>query len=282
VNRRIEAVPLRDWTFSDHVIHGHALAFRPLDQEMRRDVQRCFEQALSMAPASIDAKIGTAGSLLINVQEGWTQSAMQDMTRAETLLVDVLGNQSDNAEGRTYLGMLRRLQGRLADARIELEIAVGLRPNNPFALGQLGITLAWLGQPAEAISLIERCLRLAPHDLITPLNLARLGLCKLLLGQIDEAVTCLRKGRAGNPRLYYIHMLLASALGLKGELAEAGAALRQAVEINSKVGSQSALTSMLTQTSPEYIDLYRTTVQAGLLLAGLAQVVPDFVVLPDA
>ena len=52
----------------------------------------------------------------------------------------------------------------------------------------------------------------------------------MMLGDTEEAIAFLRKGRAGNPRLFYIHMLLAAALGLKGELNEAAAALRHAIE----------------------------------------------------
>jgi tetratricopeptide (TPR) repeat protein len=83
---------------------------------------------------------------------------------------------------------LRRVQGRLTDARIELEMAVALAPNNVQAIGQLGITLTFLGQPEIAIPLIQRCLRLAPHDRNTPALEAILGLCKILLGDVDEAI----------------------------------------------------------------------------------------------
>jgi hypothetical protein len=41
-------------------------------------------------------------------------------------------------------------------------------------------------------------------------------------------ITSLKTARAINPRLFFIHLWLAAALGLKEELDEAGAALRQA------------------------------------------------------
>ena len=149
--------------------------------------------------------------------------------RAEQLLTEILRDDADNADAHAHMGTLRRAQGRLSDARIELEIAVGLAPNNIHAIGHLGITLTFLGNPEAAVPLIERCLRLAPHDRNTPVNQAVLGLCKILLGDVDEAVIWLRKARAANPRLFYIHAFLAAALALRDELDEAGDALRQAV-----------------------------------------------------
>src|SRR6202040_1463904 len=126
-----------------------------------------------------------------------------------------------------------------SDSRVELEIAMGLAPNSIQAMGQLGITLTFLGQPEAAIFQIERCLRLAPHDRSTPVNQAFLGLCKILLGNVEEAIIWLRKARAANPRLFYTHALLAAALGLTNELDEAGDALRQAVKIKPEFFSNS-------------------------------------------
>ena len=148
------------------------------------------------------------------------------------------------------MGTLRRAQGRLIDPRIELEIAVGLAPNNIHAIGHLGITLTFLGHPEAAVPLIERCLRLAPNDRNTPVNQGVLGLCKILLGDVDEAVIWLRKARAANPRLFYIHAFLAAALALRDELDEAGDALRQAVMIRPEFGSKSDLDAVLRESSP--------------------------------
>jgi Flp pilus assembly protein TadD len=168
------------------------------------------------------------------------------------------------------MGSLRRLQGRLIDARIELEIAVALAPNSPVAYNQLGATLVFLGQPDAAMPHIEKSLRLAPHDRTTPVNHSYLGLCHMMLGQPEEAVVWLRKGRAGNPRLYYIHMLLAAALALKGELDEAAAALRQAIEIQPQIGSFSGIRARYkNRAAPQFLALCENTVNVGLRLAGL-------------
>ena len=232
---------------------------------------RCFEQALAKDTDFIDARIGIADVSISDVLHGWSEPAKPAIARAEQLLIEVLRCDADNAEAHTLLGMVRRLQGRLDDARIELEIAIELRPNNSLAIGQFGITLAFLGHPEEAIPHIDRCLRLAPHGGITSAAHADLGLCKLLLGHTEEALLCLRKARSGNFRLYYIHLLLAAALGLRGDLEEAGDALRQAIEIRPEIGSISSLRSLPWHTNPRFIALFEKTLVVGLQRAGLPE-----------
>ena len=160
-----------------------------------------FERALALDTDSVDAKLGIGRILVSNLLDGWSQSIEQDEARAEQLLFDVFRDNGEFAEAHTIMGMLRRMQGRLADSEIELKIAIALTPNNLPASRQLGITLAQLGQPEAAVPLIERSLRLAPHDSGTPVSQFTLGLCRLLSGQVDEAIHALKYARAGNAGL---------------------------------------------------------------------------------
>jgi adenylate cyclase len=234
-----------------------------------------------MDPHSVWARLGICLMLIGNLVDGGSLSVDRDETRAEQLLLGVLRDDANIPEVHTYLGMLRRFQGRLEDSRAALEIAIGLNPNNVLATTQLGLTLAYEGQPEAAIPRLQRCLRLAPHDPTTPATYARLGLCHLLLGHFDEATECLRKARTINPQLHYVHHLLSAALALRGDLDAAGDALQHALSIRHDLGSRSALGELLRQGSPRFLELYRTSVYAGLLKAGLPAVAADFAPLPD-
>jgi adenylate cyclase len=281
VKNRIEVIHPQYWSPDDLVMRGRGLLTRPMSVAIRGEAMRCFEQALDREPSSVAAKIGIAGVLVSNVLDGWSQAPEQDKARSLQFLTEIIRDDAGNAEAHAYMGMLCRVQGHLSDSRIELEIAMGLAPNNIQAIGQLGITLAFLGQPEAAIPQIERCLRLAPHDRTTPTNQAILGLCKILLGDVEEAIIWLRKARAANPRLFYTHAFLAAALGLTNQLDEASESLRQAVKIRPEFGLNSDLEAVLRESSPQYLALWRKTVYAGLIRAGLPLVVPDFAPLPD-
>ena len=280
MNCRIEAIDPRNWTPDDLVMRGRGLLSKPHSATNRHEALKFFEQAFDGDPRSVDAKYGIANVLMSNVLDGWALAPEQDKARAEQLLTEILRDDANNSDAHANVGMLRRAQGRLNDARIELEIAIALAPNNIQAMGQLGITLTFLGHPEAAVPFIERCLRLAPHDRNTPVNQAILGLCKLLLGDAEEAVLWLRRARAANPRLFYIHAFLAAALALRNELDEADRVLRQAVRLGqSSVPSQTW--KLFLRESTTEPALWRKTVYVGLIRAGLPRVVPDFAPLPN-
>jgi tetratricopeptide (TPR) repeat protein len=110
------------------------------------------------------------------------------------------------------MGVLRRMQNRLTEARSEFEKTIALDPNDARALYHLGVTLMFLGQPEAGIPHIQNAVRRDPHDPnITTLYWA-LGTCHLLLGQADEAIEFLGKARAANSRLWFPHLYLAGAL----------------------------------------------------------------------
>ena len=257
VDRRIERLDPSTWTANDLVIRGHNRIAR-----------------------TTDAKLGIASALVGNLLDEWSSEPVADSLRAEQLLIQILQEDINNALGHTYMGMLRRLQGRLNDAKSAFEVAITRAPNSVATIGQYAITLLFLGDPAAAIPHIERCLRLAPHDPNTPVNDAILGLCKLLSGQLDEATACLRRARAHNPRLFYTHVFLAAPFALHDELNKTVTALREAISLRPQLGSQSYLDIVLRESSPRYLRLWRKTVYAGLLKAGLPQLVPHFAPLP--
>jgi adenylate cyclase len=267
--RSIETMLPRERTSCDLVMLGRAINCRPLSIANRQGALNCFEQALATDAGSIGARIGIAGVLVGNIGEGWSQSVEHDIARAEQLLLDVLHDDADIPEARGFMGLLRRLQGRLSDSMIELEVGLGLDPNNVLANLQRGWTLITLGRPDAAISQVERCIRLAPNDRLSPVNYLALGLGKLLIYHIDEAIYYLRKARAINIRLFFPHLYLAAALQLRGDLGEADAALRQAIEIKPEIAMPSGF---LRRRSPQFVALLETTVCAGLRQAGLPAV----------
>jgi adenylate cyclase len=127
-----------------------------------------------------------------------------------------------------------------------------------------------MGQPEEAIPHIEKAIRLNPHD---P-NLAGLywglGTCYLFLGDLYRGIDLLRKGRAANPRLFFIHLFLAGALGLRGDLNEAKAAVAEAIKIMPEIDSMTRWRAYIPAIkNPQYWALLEKTVNIGLLRAGL-------------
>jgi adenylate cyclase len=125
----------------------------------------------------------------------------------------------------------------LIEAQIELEKAIALDRNNSLAFNQLGISLIFLGRPETAPPHIENALRLNPRAQNMFYYYYWLGQIQLLLGQADQATDFLRKSRAANPQLWHTHLLLAAALGLRGDINEAKAGLAESIKLKPECNS---------------------------------------------
>jgi len=269
-NSRLERERAIDPDARDLVMRGWAFFNRPFSSTTMQEAQRAFERALEIDSRSVDARIGIARTLINLVAGGWSNSVERDELRAEQLLLEALDRDASTSDAHEMMGLLRRFQNRLAESRIELKTAVSLDRNDASAFRNLGLTLMYLGQPEAAISQIERGIRLSPIDHLIPIAYSGLGFCHLLIGQVGDALEYLRKAQALNPRLYFIHFGVAAALGLKGDLRQARAALAEGIKLKPEVNSLAAWRANRPwETNPEFAKLAEKTLYAGLRQAGL-------------
>ncbi len=266
--RRIEEEQAVDPNARDLVMRGWAWYYRPRSAITVQEAQRAFERALEIDPVSVDARIGVAAVLVVTLANGWSNSVQQDQARAELLLLEAVERDPRRSMAHFALGILRRFQNRLTESRIEHETAISLDHNNARAFHQLGLTMMFLGQPLAAIPHIEKAIRLNPHDANIADPYWALGTCHLFLGDVDEAIDLLRKARAAYPRLWYVHRDLAGALGVRGDLDEARAALAKAIELKPEMNSLAWLHAYPGASNKQYWVLYEKTVAVGLRRAG--------------
>jgi len=98
------------------------------------------------------------------------------------------------------MGVLRRMQNRLTEARSEFETTIALDPNDARALYHLGVTLMFLATQRREFRTSKMRFVANPHDPNIATLYWALGTCHLLLGQADEAIEFLAKARAANSR----------------------------------------------------------------------------------
>jgi adenylate cyclase len=273
--RRIEREKPTNPDASDFIMRGWAWYYRPTTTASLQEAQRAFERALEIDPQSVGAKIGLAWIVTEYVAEGRPHvvngvsiSREQDMARADQLLLEALERDRDQPKAYFVLGRLRRLQNRLTESKTELERAITLDRNNSTAILQLGITLLYLGQPQVALQRIEYSLQLNPQTQNVWFALFWLGDAHLLLGQTEAAIDFFRKSRAANPRAP--PLLLAAALGLKGDVDEAKAVLAESLKVRPDWNSLAQLAKAPNwNASPQFVALREKTVDVGLRRAGL-------------
>jgi TolB-like protein/tetratricopeptide (TPR) repeat protein len=273
VSRRIEQDRSVDPDVRDWVMRGWALRYQRASKETRRDALQAFERALELDGRSIDARIGIAHILVLNLGDGMSASREQDETRADQLLGEALDLDPYRPIARAVRGQLRRLQNRVPEARTELETAIALDPNYVWAHQQLGWTLMHLGEPRAAITQAEIAIRLNPRDPISIFNpYALLGWAHLLAGDVDQSIEWLVRARGENPRIWYVHCALAGALGLKGDIEGARASLSELQKVKPEINSIANLyVHAAFMAYPSYRALIDKTVNEGLRRVGFPE-----------
>lgn len=262
-------------------MRGWAWWYRPASIAAGQEALRAFERALEIDPRSIDARIGIARALVGTLANGWSSGSYQqdatqkDVARAEQLLFEAIESDSNHSMAYATIGLLRRMQSRLAESRIALEKALMLDPNFEWANIQLGWTLMFLGECGDAIGLGEKSLRLSPRNPNISARYMLLSCCHLVLNQVDEAIDLLIKGRTANPRDWFFSFGLAGALALKGDLDGAKTALAESLKLKPDVNSLAQWYAYLPWTSksnaPQFWALQDKTLNEGLRRIGFPE-----------
>jgi TolB-like protein/Tfp pilus assembly protein PilF len=272
VSRRIELDGEADPDARDFVMGGWSWYYRPYSTASRKEAQRAFERALVIYPTSVEARIGVAAVLAANLADGWSSTREQDEERTEQLLLEALERDQNCSMAHYAMGVLRRVQNRLMEAQIEFEAAITLDRNNARADFQLGNTLLFMGQPEAGIPHIEKAIRLNPYDPNAATFYLALGLCRLFVGGVEEAIDLLCKARAGNPRLPIVHFYLAGACGLNRDFDQARVALGYALKLKPEVNSLAGLRAYRPWiTNPPFWAFLDKTVNVGLRRIGFSE-----------
>jgi len=273
VARRIEREAPVNLDAQDLVMRGWAILYGPESTESLHEAERVFEQALVADPESVDARVGIASALGELLATGASSDRPADMALSDRLLREALDRDRNKPQAHAELGRLRRLQGRLTESQIELSAALSLDRNNVHAIIQSGITLLFLGKPDLALPYLENFLKINPQWQNIYFIYFWLGECQILLGEPNGAIQFLKEGRAANPAFPWIHLALAAAFGVNGELDDAKASLAKFLKLKPEISSLALLRasddSRLDQQNPQFVALREKTIYAGLRRAGL-------------
>jgi adenylate cyclase len=278
--RNIERDRSSNTDADDFVMRGWA-SYRRLNSETNlNEAQQYFEHALSIDPKSVEAKIGLSNVLMEyfengrrHIVDGVVVPPAHDLARVEELLLDVSEWNASDPHVLRILGRLRRAQNRLTEAKILLEKAILLDPNDITALHVLGITLIFLGDPQAAIPYFRKGLQVNPRSPNVFWADWWLGLANLLLRDTDQAIDFFYRALAANPRFAPTPLFLAAALGLKGDIDGAKASLAEGLKLRPEPRSikQFQSSAPWQAGSPKYCELREKTVIAGWRLAGMPE-----------
>jgi len=128
----------------------------------------------------------------------------------------------------------RKVPQQAATATSDAGKAITMESNEPGGYLKLAGQLTFLGEPAAAVPLIQRAMRLDPKNVeryAFALALAQLG-----MGQLQAAVETLARAVEKDPKNVHLWFLITATYGLLGDQTPANAALKQLKSIKTELG----------------------------------------------
>jgi adenylate cyclase len=190
-----------------------------------------FERALTLDPHSVEAQARLADMLVNRVLRTQSDTAATDTARADELVERALAASPGNTLARYVKGQILRTQGRCLDAIPEFERAIATNRNFVLAYANLGWCKFLTGSIDEAIPLEEEAIRLSRRGPFIGVLYTRVGLGHLLQSRTDEAIVWFKKALLPARPVWMVrgvHLYLASAYSLKGEMELARSELDEA------------------------------------------------------
>jgi TolB-like protein/DNA-binding winged helix-turn-helix (wHTH) protein len=257
----------------DYILRGRAVYLRVSPRDGHAEAISLFERALALDPRSLEAQIRLAMALTGRVLDEVTESAEADIRRAQGLIGQALTNSPHDPLAHYAKGLLLRAQHRCGDAVPEYEAAIAFNRNWASAYADLGWCKFLVGSIEQATPLMERAADLSPRDPQIGNWDSRIGLMNLVQSRLDDAVLWLEKARGAAPDLPWVHLRLAAAYGLQGEIERAAAEIAAAQRMDGQ-GRDMTIAHLKvpgfssgTKTSA----LFETTYFAGLRKAGMPE-----------
>jgi adenylate cyclase len=206
---------------------------------------------------------------------GLTQSAGEDLVRADGLIGQPLAASPRSASVHLIKGEVLRAQGRSEEAIPEFETALALNRNFVVALIGLAWCKLYAGSIEEVPPLVEQAIRLSPRDPSVGHCYYVIGTVHLLQSHIDEAIVWFERARSALPTVPFQRSRLAAAYALRGETERAAAELTEAQRLDggdlfSGINRLRAFPGAW-QGVPKIRALYEATYFAGLRKAGMPE-----------
>jgi TolB-like protein len=220
-SRRLERERPDSMDSMDLTMRGMSIWNKPSTPNRAREARQHFEAALRLDPRNVYALIGLTGTHMTDVMSFVAEDRPEQIRIAEEAITKALSLAPDNPFAHHCYADVLYARHEPEAALRELEIAIGLNPNQVWAHAQAGLVKIFLGRAEETATDVGIALRLSPREPGIAVWHLFIGLAALALGRLDIAIGELRKSAALNPTMGLAHFMLAAAFALAGREAEA-------------------------------------------------------------
>jgi len=160
-----------------------------------------------------------------------------DQVQAETLLQQILEGRPKDPDALQLMGLIRRAQGRVAEAEDFYRRSLAERPAQPHVLHNLGNLLLSLNRADEALPALQEAVRQKPNYVEAFINL---GKAHAALGQYGEAEKAYRRALWLSPGNPLAMQSLGAVLCDLDRPEDAEAVLRKALQAGARDARQTA------------------------------------------
>ena len=205
----------------DLLFQGKALWNKGPNAEHMASARRFYERALELDPGNVEAIVGVANVDLTLGATHLTDDRPALFSAAETNVLRALSLAPDHAGAHLALGFISIFRNCAAQGIAECERAIAINRNSASAHSTMGFGKYCMGRAVETEGHVLEALRLSPRDTNAYWWIFCVGLAKLQLGAVAEAVDWFRRSIEANRNLSIAHFHLAAALALFGSVDQA-------------------------------------------------------------
>jgi adenylate cyclase len=160
--RRTIAKPTGSLEAYDYVLRARPALLRP-SRANNVEARRLLRQAILLDPDYAAAYAALAESYHIAVSMGWAESPAETLSRAEAMANKATSIDGSDVRAHIILGRVHMFYQRYVQAKVEMDLAIAINPNDADAIAGRGNALMWMGQTDAAIEALEAAQRIDPE-----------------------------------------------------------------------------------------------------------------------
>jgi adenylate cyclase len=220
--RRVFAKPTESLEAYEYVLRARPALQRPARGDLV-EARVLLRRAIALDPNYAAAYAALAETYHIATVMGWAESPAETLSRAEEMANKALSINDSEVRAHVILGRVHIFHQRYEQAKVEMDRAIAINPNDAHGLAGRGNILMWSGQTDAAIEVLELAQRIDPELNVIDRN--ALSLAYYLIGRydaaIEEAELNLRRTEAAN----FSRIVLAAAYAQHDQAEDAARAV---------------------------------------------------------
>ncbi len=215
---RAERKPIESLEAYDYALRGQSIIANTKENNLH--ARQAYEKAIGLDPNFARAYVGLALSYVIENFNQWWDPSDPPLEHALEYAAKAVSLDNMDSKAQLMLGLVYNDRGKYEEAKVHLERALELNPNDADGFAFMGVYLDEIGKPGEAIECYLKAMRLNPY--YPAWYLWKLGGAYFNSKQYETALVPLREALDRNPKMKRARLKLAASYAQLDRIEEAG------------------------------------------------------------